>query len=109
VVYEQELRKLASARGERGWLKRVVRDDRNLVPVAHRCHGRHHSRAAVYPLAIVPDSVFEFAVEVMGASRAFNYLERRYAGDDPRLDALLTVRGGEMLHPDDVVHEGRAW
>lgn len=80
VVYAQELVRLG------GW---GLLDARNLVPVALLCHGRHHSRQAPYVLSRLPDSVFEFAAEVMGAGRAYNYLGRRYAGEDRRLDALL--------------------
>ena len=68
------------------------KDQRNLVPVAIRCHEAHHNRTKPYLLSMLPDSVFEFAEEVYGAARAHNYLARRYAGADPRLDALLHER-----------------
>lgn len=84
VVYEQELRRLDPAR-ERG----LVKDKRNLVPVSHLCHYSHHNRIAVYPLSMLPDPVFEFAREVLGGPAAYEYLQRRYDGDDPRLDALI--------------------
>lgn len=81
VFYAQHLR----GRGQ-------CADPRNLVVVALVCHGRHHSGADGswrYPLGLLPDSVFEFGVEVFGPGRAFEYLRRRYRGEDPRLDALL--------------------
>lgn len=66
-----------------------MRDKRNLVPVAHDCHGAHHARARPFPLRVLPDSVFEFAVELMGVGPAYEYLRRRYSGEDERLTALL--------------------
>lgn len=66
-----------------------VDDERNLVVVAFVCHGRHHSAFRRYPLEELPDSVFEFGVEVFGPGRAHDYLRRRYGGEDPRLYALI--------------------
>jgi hypothetical protein len=66
-----------------------VSDLRNLVDVAHDCHGAHHARARPLPLWRLPDSVFEFARELLGAGKAYEYLRRRYCGADPRLEALL--------------------
>jgi hypothetical protein len=65
-----------------------VTDARNLVPVAFSCHGAHHGRSRPFELRMLPDSVFEFARELLGAYGA-DYLRRRYAGDDPRLNGLL--------------------
>jgi integrase len=65
-----------------------LRDPRNLVPVAFTCHGGHHSGAARLRLSRLPDAVFDFAAELMGAA-AYDYLRRRYAGEDPRLNGLL--------------------
>lgn len=64
-------------------------DDRNLVDVCLACHGGQHGRANAIRLAVLPDSVFEFAAELLGAPAAYEYLARFYAGDDPRLDALI--------------------
>lgn len=97
VVYKQELKRVASERGDGrrpgGWpggsWKTLVNDPRNLVHVAFDCHGAHHLRAKPYRLVMLPDSVFEFAAEVLGPGKAFNYLRRRYDGKDERLDALL--------------------
>lgn len=96
VIYRQELQRVASERGDGrlpgGWGKgrwgELVKDPRNLIPVAHQCHGNHHAASCRYRLVILPDSVFEFAAEVLGAGRALNYLRRRYDGEDQRLDAL---------------------
>lgn len=65
------------------------RDERNLVPVAYGCHAAHHARVKPLPLRVLPDSVFEFAVELLGGGPAWSYLSRYYAGRDSRLDALL--------------------
>jgi hypothetical protein len=53
------------------------------------CHGGHHSGATRLCLSRLPDSVFAFAAEVMGAGAAYEYLGRFYSGEDARLDALL--------------------
>lgn len=63
------------------------KDARNLVPVAFDCHGAHHSGAKRLLVSMLPDSVFEFAGELMGEAAA-GYLARYYRGSDPRLDAL---------------------
>lgn len=80
VVYEQHVER---AGGD-------LRDPRNLVGLCVRCHlGGQHQRQAPLPIAVLPDAVFEFAVELLGAGAAFEYLARRYAGRDPRHDALV--------------------
>jgi len=70
-------------------LRVLLEDERNLVSVAFRCHGNHHSRARPYELRMLPDGVFVFAAELLGAGRAYNALGRSYKGSDARLDALL--------------------
>lgn len=80
VVYEQHVER---AGGD-------VKDRRNLVPVAFNCHGAHHGRSRPLELAVLPDSCFVFAGELLGAA-GFDYLRRRYSGEDPRLEALLSV------------------
>jgi hypothetical protein len=64
-------------------------DRRNLVPMALVCHGAHHSGSRRLSLHVLPGPVFEFAAAALGRERAYNYLRRRYDGNDPRLDALL--------------------
>ncbi len=75
---------------DRARLTALVSDPRNLVPVAAQCHGAHHGRSVPYELSMLPDSVFEFAAEVLGP-RAHGYLRRRYVGRDPRLDELRLI------------------
>lgn len=72
-------------------LRDLMGDERNLVPVAKSCHDSHHDRVRPLPLRVLPDCVFEFAEQVMGAGAAYEYLSRRYAGGDRRLDALLAA------------------
>ena len=85
AITQQEIRRNARGRDVRA----LLGDQRNLVAVTDRCHGNHHSRARPYRLGMLPDSVFEFAAEVLGAGKAYNWLRRHYNGEDPRLDALL--------------------
>ena len=87
VIYRQELKKAAGT--DPAARKKLISDPRNLVWVASPCHGRHHSRHTVFPLTLLPDAVFEFAAEVLGAGPGYIYLEKRYGGDDPRLEAML--------------------
>lgn len=87
VIYQQHLRSAAKRLCVPA--RRLLDDPRNLVPITFDCHGRHHSGARRFELAQLPDSVFEFAAEVLGAGPGYEYLRRRYAGEDPRLDALI--------------------
>ena len=48
----------------------------------------HHNGTRRFSLALLPDVAYEFAGELMGPA-AYDYLRRRYDGEDPRLDALL--------------------
>lgn len=64
-------------------------DVRNIVLMTVVCHMNFHARAMRLEARKLPDSVFEFARELLGPGRAFNYLRARYVGADPRLDALL--------------------
>src|SRR5262245_38584626 len=95
VIYQQELRRLVREQQEYAGPPDIVRemalvgDHRNMVAVGPKCHAAHHARARPYLLKKLPDSVFEFAEEVMGAGPAYEYLRRRYEGTDQRLDRLL--------------------
>lgn len=80
VIYRQHLRQHGGD----------LKDARNLVPVAFNCHGAHHSGARRLRLRDLPDAAFAFAVELLGAGLAYEMLGRFYAGDDPRLGALLS-------------------
>ncbi len=95
VVYQQRLRQVDAERFDT-----LRADPRNIVLLAFRCHGQHHARREVLPLRVLPDSVYEFAAEVLGYGPAFEYLRRHYAGDDPRLDALLDVVSQDVGHTD---------
>lgn len=86
VVYRQELKHHATREQS---FRRLETDRRNMVRVAFDCHGAHHMGARRLRLSVLPDPVFEFAGELLGAGAAYEYLRRRYAGDDSRLDALL--------------------
>jgi hypothetical protein len=66
-----------------------VWDLRNRLPAPALAHAQHTAGAARFPLALLPDSAFVFAVELLGPGRAYNLLRREYAGEDARLDALL--------------------
>lgn len=61
------------------------------VGVACRCHERHTLAVERIPLEKLPDVAFDFAAELLGPGKAYNALRREYAGDDPRLDALLAA------------------
>lgn len=67
-----------------------INDPRNLVPICYRDHCDHHARTRPLELAELPESVYEFAAELLGPGKAFNALRRAYAGDDPRLEALCS-------------------
>lgn len=93
VVYQQELKRHVprSPEGPPDIVRELalLRDDRNLVWVGPKCHAAHHSRVRPLLVRMLPDSVFEFARELLGGPAAYEYLARRYAGRDPRHDALL--------------------
>jgi hypothetical protein len=78
-VYQQEVRKHGGDLG----------DPRNFMVVSERRHERHHSRTEALSLEMLPDPAYEYASELLGPEKAYNYLRRRYSGQDPRLDALL--------------------
>lgn len=95
VVYKQEL--------ERRWksglidttiwpsLTRLVTDPRNLADVCHQHHFGHHDGSDYkMSMALLPDEAVEFAFEALGAY-AYDYLRRRYAGEDPRLESHLAA------------------
>lgn len=94
AVTQQRLRQVAAERADnaqdRGLHEAALcADTRNIVLVAFRCHQQHHAAKVKLPLAVLPDSCYEFAAEVLGAGPAYEYLRRYYGGSDPRLDALL--------------------
>jgi hypothetical protein len=83
VVYEQHVRK------EGGRLF----DLRNGLPLCYDCHVAHH-RGGENRLntRLLFDGHIEFAVELLGPDRAYNYFHRYYHCDeDARVEALLQV------------------
>ncbi len=64
-------------------------DPRNRLLLCSFCHLSHHKGGTPLPIAVLPDSVFEFGAELLGPEAAFEYIKRRYAGNDPRHAALL--------------------
>lgn len=75
------------AKGEHG---RWLRDRRNIVRMDFGHHFAHHDASRRLWLDVLPDSVFEFAAELMGGDAAYEYLRRYYRGEDVRLEALLS-------------------
>lgn len=65
-------------------------DARNGVFLCFRCHGDVTSASRRLTLAALPDSVFEFAWELMGPA-ATVYLRRYHDGEDERLDRLVEL------------------
>lgn len=86
-ITQQEIKK----HGPRSKRNQRLKDKRNIVPMDWGCHFRHHSGERRLYLDVLPDSVFEFAVEVMEAGPAYEFLRRYYKGADARLDALLEM------------------
>ena len=82
VTYRQQIRQTPNG---------LMWDIRNRMVLDQECHEKHHNRSRVIPLATLPDSAYEYAADLLGPEKAFEYLRRRYAGDDPKLDPLLTT------------------
>ena len=90
VVYEQHVR---DAGGE-------VYDPRDGLTLCRVCHAAHHGQQdrGKVPLSLLRDENYEFAFELLGPA-AFDYLRRRYAGNDRRLhDHLERLVGGNGSH-----------
>lgn len=90
VVYRQHVRREGGD----------IYDPRNALRLCVSCHSSHHRRGSkIVPLAALRDENYEFAFELLGAA-AFDYLRRRYSGDDVRLHRWLArvtaaVDGGD--------------
>jgi hypothetical protein len=60
-----------------------------------RCHFQHENKVdgCVVKLQMLLDQNIEYAAEVMGAGRAYEYLHREYddTEEDPRVEALLVT------------------
>lgn len=85
IVRRQEIRRY----GAPELVEVLIADERNLMPLCEEHHAAHHSRSNVIPLALVPDGAVDFAVRLMGAGRAFEFLSRFYAHDGRREDDRL--------------------
>lgn len=79
VVYDQHVR----SQGGNRW------DPADSLTLCIGCHCRHHANPNwALPRTYLRDENYEFAFELMGPA-AYDYLRRRYSGDDERLDAAL--------------------
>lgn len=79
VVYRQEVRREGGDE----------LDPRNALTLCTRHHDRHHTRQEPVSLLVLRDENYAFARELLGSARAYEYLRRRYAHEDGRLEALL--------------------
>lgn len=92
VVYEQHVLgapayKVLTAAVDR---LRLQFDPRNAMRLCRTCHkGGQHTGKKRVELKRLSDENIEFAVELFGAPKAYNYLTRHYAGTDPRVEALI--------------------
>jgi hypothetical protein len=91
VVYEQKLNEVADSRGfenpstER---RQLVFNVENAFAICFDCHHAHHHASRRIPLYLLSDSNLVFAFRELGA-HAYDYLRRRYAGEDERLEVHL--------------------
>lgn len=63
----------------------VFHDPRNLVWLCTACHQRQDSATQALALRMLPDAALQFAVEVLGADAARDYMTSHHAGKDTRL------------------------
>lgn len=77
VIYRQHIR---SAGGDE-------HDPRNSLTVCISCHATHHHTGPLALVVLRPEN-YAYAAELMGPA-AYDYLRRRYASEDMRLDRLL--------------------
>lgn len=70
-----------------------INDPDNALGCCYDCHAGHHQPGLDddkrLKLTELRDENYQFATSLLGSGRAYEYLRRRYAGEDPRLDALL--------------------
>ena len=82
VILEQEL------------VRRGLDPDADLrcgMALCRDCHDAHHAGGAgQIPIRRLRDETLDFAFEVLGPY-AYDYLRRRYGGDDPRLESRLAA------------------
>ncbi len=89
AIYRQHLRRVARSKDATRSFTSLIDDNRNKVWVHPACHGLQHNRQRPLSLACLPDSVYEFALEVLGANTAYSLLSRAYDGGDDRLERLV--------------------
>jgi hypothetical protein len=64
-------------------------DPANALRLCIRCHWRQHYEPGFkLPLSVLSDRTISYAFTVLG-TRAYDYLRRRYSGDERRLQAAL--------------------
>lgn len=61
----------------------------NALALCTPCHEGFHARRVPVPLSVLRDENIAFAADLLGPLAAHVYLSRRYAGTDPRVEALL--------------------
>jgi hypothetical protein len=61
----------------------------NALRLCDACHERHTRWQQLVPLSALRDANIEFVARWLGPGRAHVYLNRYYAGRDPRVDALV--------------------
>lgn len=75
-------------------------DTRNALRLCPRkCHFQFEARMVEIPLNHLLDQNIEYAVEVLGRGKAYNYLRRQYSGSDPRVEAILGGGDGAGTRP----------
>lgn len=86
VVYRQHVR---AEHGDE-W------DPDNALGLCGSCHPRHHHQKTKLPLIRLRPENIAFAFRLLGTG-GYDYLRRRYAGEDPRLE--LALEQVELLDP----------
>jgi hypothetical protein len=69
-------------------MKLPLWDPANALRVCWPCYAAHHAPTRRIPLSALRDENIRYAFACLGA-RAYDYLRRRYAGEDPRADVAL--------------------
>lgn len=94
VVYEQELqRRWDSDPKVRETYPRyslLKGDVRNLVDMCQPHHFDHHGGSFKIEVVQLSDDALTFSFEILGPY-AYDYIKRRYRGDDPRLELHLAA------------------
>lgn len=67
-------------------------DTRNALRMHRLCHFQFEHAMLELPMTKLLDPNIEYAFEILGA-HAFDYLQRQYTGDDPRVTRALELVG----------------